>query len=195
MNSVDRPTCVTAVFGALLFRAGPIIGQEQFVPQGMPQCTSDIGLHCSSVQRGGGRIVKCLQEIPTISVACKTVVQPTDGAAGNLSIAVTILGIRSKSGFLFVTLSDDAKTFPNGRRMVITPANIGNVLVTFKHLKPGTYAVTAVHDENDNSKFDAGLTGSEGFGGSGNATIPPSFADSAVKVARDSMLTFSMRYF
>jgi len=180
---------------ACLFISGLASAQQEFVPQDMSACMQDIGASCTGVQRGGGRIIKCLQDVPTLAADCKAIVMPSDGPAGTVSITVAIGGVKSKSGFVFVTLSDDPAKFPAGRRMAIAPANGGTVTVTFKHLKPNTYVVTAFHDENDNSKFDMGLTGAEGFAASNGVVGPPSFNASAVKISRDTKLTLAMRYF
>jgi uncharacterized protein (DUF2141 family) len=71
---------------------------------------------------------------------------------------------------------------PEGRR----------VTCTFRGHAPGTYAISAFHDENGNGKLDTGLFGipSEGWGTSRNATGsmgPPSWADARFRYAGGSV--------
>jgi uncharacterized protein (DUF2141 family) len=71
---------------------------------------------------------------------------------------------------------------PEGRR----------VTCTFSGHPPGTYAISAFHDENGNGKLDTGLFGipSEGWGTSRNAAGsmgPPSWADARFRYAGGSV--------
>jgi uncharacterized protein (DUF2141 family) len=162
-------------------------------------CGPDITAHCATVAPGGGRIVKCLQDnSQQLDERCRTAVAPSDypGTNQGVSITVTVDALRSKAGTLIVTLADDPTKFPTGRRTIIAPIQSDTVVVTFRHLKPGTYAVSALHDENSNGQFDAtlNLVGSEGFGRSNGAIGPPDFAAAAVKVSGDTRLKVSMTY-
>jgi uncharacterized protein (DUF2141 family) len=194
MSKVHRTrTLIVAI--AMLGTIEVAEAQHEFVPQGMAACTSDIIQYCPTIKRGNGRVIKCLLDAPSISKGCDATVRPADGGAEDLTVTVTINGIHSKAGYIYVSLGDDPKTFQTGRRMVITPATGSAVTVTFRHLKPSNYAVTAFHDENENSKFDAGFTGAEGFAASNGVNGIPTFEKSVVKVSRDSALTLSMVYF
>ncbi len=72
--------------------------------------------------------------------------------------------------------------------------------VVFTDLKPGTYAVIAVHDENDDGILDEGLFGApiEGYGFSNNAAgffAAPSFKDAGVLLgATDRAITITLKY-
>ncbi len=76
----------------------------------------------------------------------------------------------------------------------------GSQSVVFTDLKPGTYAVIAVHDENDDSILNEGLFGSpiEGYGFSNNAEgffAAPSFKDAGVLLgATDRAITITLKY-
>jgi len=190
LQSLFATSAGIALLGASVFADRAAIAQE-FVPQGLAACTQDIGNSCADVKNGGGRIIKCLQTVPTVSATCKSALTPNDGPSGILTITVAITGVRSKTGVMIVLLADDPKKFPAGRRTVIVPPT-GTVTVTFSRLKPGTYAVTAFHDENENGKFDIG---SEGVARLGEALPAMSFEDAAVKITNDAKLTFSMLYF
>jgi uncharacterized protein (DUF2141 family) len=73
---------------------------------------------------------------------------------------------------------------------VIAPIGGETVSVFFRHLKPGTYAVTAVHDVDSNGKYDKG----EGFAASNSTVSPPNFAASAMKIDQNASVALSMRY-
>jgi uncharacterized protein (DUF2141 family) len=74
-------------------------------------------------------------------------------------------------------------------------------VVSFGSLRPGTYAVAVLHDENENGKMDFNFLGMplEGYGFSNDASAlfgPPSFANAAFRLLpRSSALTISARYF
>jgi len=180
---------ISALFGGLA------AAQEEFEAQELGACAIDIATYCSKVRKGGGRVVKCLQENrPVLADDCKAAVTPSDFSNPDegVSIAVTIDDIDSKKGVIVLTLSDDPATFPRGRRTIITPITGTSVVATFKHLKPGSYAVTAFHDENENGQFDLGA---EGFVATNATLSAPDFVTSAVKVVSDTKLAMSMYYF
>lgn len=174
---------------------------EDYAPQGLGACIPDMQAFCGDVMSGRGRRIGCVKEnAARISPACKAVVDPrdfTDGQKG-VSITVTVAGIRSERGVIWVQLSDDPDSFPQGgRRMSVMPARSGSVVVTFRHLKPGVYAVFAYHDANDNSKLDTNLVGlpNEGVGYSNGATGIPSFKASALTVSTDSKVPVTLVYY
>lgn len=66
-------------------------------------------------------------------------------------------------------------------------------------LPESIYAVTAIHDSNDNDKLDTNFLGlpKEGFGFSNNPRIyfgPPSFKRSSFKLKKPSDLIIQMKY-
>jgi uncharacterized protein (DUF2141 family) len=75
------------------------------------------------------------------------------------------------------------------------PVKASTATVTFNHLKPGIYAVTVYHDENNNGQFDMSVFGAEGFAASNGVVGPPTFAGAAVKVTGDRKLTLTMIYY
>lgn len=109
--------------------------------------------------------------------------------AGDLTVEVQ--GIKSAQGEIAVGLFDQADQFPkqvaHGLRLVATK---DSVVAVFKDLKPGTYAISAYHDENDNKKLDRGLFGipKEPYGFSQEARGeggPPQFRDAQFEVPAD----------
>ncbi|HTE41417.1 MAG TPA: DUF2141 domain-containing protein [Steroidobacteraceae bacterium] len=193
MTSVRRIFALIATLSLTI--GGNAEASEEFEAKNVAVCGAEIAQMCAAVKKGGGRVIQCLQEkVAALSPECKKVVVPDDGAAGKFSIEVTVVAINSKAGSINVMLSDDPDEFPSApRRMVIVPANAGAVVVTFKHLKPGEYAVMAYHDANENSKFDTGSTPSEGIAVSNNAFMP-TFSASAIAVARDTKIKLALNY-
>jgi uncharacterized protein (DUF2141 family) len=75
------------------------------------------------------------------------------------SLRVTIDGVTPSGGTLRVGLYDEA-TFPAIPDTALVKREIpqiaGSVVVTFDRLPPGTYAVKALQDVNNNGKADPG---------------------------------------
>jgi uncharacterized protein (DUF2141 family) len=179
----------------ILLTSQHALASKEFAAQAGATCRSDIAASCAGVKPGGGRIIQCLQDtVQTLSAECKQAVMPDDGAAGTLSVEVTITGIQAKTGSIIVVLGDDPDKFPSGRRTIIVPANDDKVVVTFRHLKPERYAVLAIHDSNENNNFDPSTTPPEAIGFSNSTAMPPSFDSSAFNVTRDAKVTVALTY-
>jgi uncharacterized protein (DUF2141 family) len=109
--------------------------------------------------------------------------------AGDLTVEVK--GLKSATGEVAVGLFDQNAEFPKqytyGVRLVATK---DGVLAVFKDVKPGVYAISAYHDENDNKKLDRGMFGipKEAYGFSQDARGeggPPQFRDAQFEVPAD----------
>ena len=84
------------------------------------------------------------------------------GEASAARIIVTIDGMHSAQGNVFVGLYADARKFLNGNQCDAQKrvrASTGPVTVVFDNLPPGTYAVGAFHDENANDHLDTNFLG------------------------------------
>ena len=84
------------------------------------------------------------------------------GPAQVAQLVVTIDGLHSAKGNLFVALYSRAEGFPDGDysdRQAKIPASLAPLTIVFDDLAPGTYAVGAYHDENANNKLDTNLIG------------------------------------
>lgn len=81
------------------------------------------------------------------------------------------------------------------------PAARGAVAVRVPDVPPGTYAVQAFHDANDNLDIDRSLLGlpTEGMGFSNDAPMrfgPPRYDDAAIEIdGVDTSISFTLRYF
>lgn len=95
-------------------------------------------------------------------ILCLVCVAGQAGAALALLLAtlrVTVDGVTSAGGTLRVWLHDEA-TFPDPNAPPLRKTEIakvaGNVSVAFDRLPPGSYALRAFQDVNDNGRWDAG---------------------------------------
>jgi uncharacterized protein (DUF2141 family) len=118
-------------------------------------------------------------------------------------LLVTIEGIRSSEGYVFVTLYSKPQGFPDGdysaQHAKVKAASDGLTIV-FDNVVAGAYAVGAYHDENNNGKLDTNFFGYpiEGYALSNGIraeTGRPRFSDAAFQVGdRDTAITLHIRY-
>ena len=130
---------------------------------------------------------------------------PLLGAADETtSLDVEIQGIRSAKGKVYVALWASSDGFPDDDHKAfqtqMLEAREGKVTLTFAGLRPGSYAISAYHDENSNGKLDKNMLGipKDGYGFSRDARAKmsaPKF-DAAVFEARGARAktTFSIQY-
>ena len=117
-------------------------------------------------------------------------------------LVVTVTGVRSAAGHVLVAVCD-RQTFlqESCRYRGGAPASPGSVTVRVEGVQPGTYAVQAFQDENDNRKVDRSFIGmpTEGIGFSRDAKMrfgPPSFDDAAITVgAAGGRIELSLHYY
>ena len=124
-------------------------------------------------------------------------------APAGVSVTVVISGLRAAHGLLRACLTMRDATFPECDKdpqslRLTVPAHNGPVLV-FRHVVPGTYAVSLFHDQNGNGRLDKVLgIPSEGYGFSRNAPInfgPPKFAAARFAVeGADVTMPITVRY-
>lgn len=107
------------------------------------------------------------------------------------TITVRIEALRNDKGTVYVSLFDNKKAFSDNKGAVISgqarPANRSAVVV-LDNVAPGRYALSFIHDENDNKKLDTNWIGipKEGFGYSKDVMGkfgPPKFDDAVMDVA------------
>lgn len=117
------------------------------------------------------------------------------------TLTVTIQNLKNINGDILVGLYDNASNFPRkvatGKIVKVTEQVMR---VTFPDLKPGNYAVSVLHDENQNKDMDQGTLGipKEGYGFSNNAKAvmgPPSFKKARFNVPDgNTAITIKMKY-
>ncbi len=106
------------------------------------------------------------------------------------TITVRIEALRNDKGTVYVSLFDNKKSFGDNKKAVVSgqarPAN-RTAVVVLDNVEPGKYALSFIHDENDNKKLDTNWIGipKEGFGYSKDAMGmfgPPKFDDAVMDV-------------
>jgi uncharacterized protein (DUF2141 family) len=128
-----------------------------------------------------------MQTLPFLLLTLAVVASPQSQPDQNL-IHVEIAGLRSDEGEVRCALFSSATDFPKkpDKAIVQTMSAIsnGHASCDFPRVAPGTYAVSAFHDQNSNGKMDTNFMGMprEGVGASNNARGhfgPPKFSAAA----------------
>lgn len=94
-------------------------------------------------------------------------------AAGQSKVVVQITNFENNKGVAIVCLHNNAKAFSGkGAPLACERVTVDNKTATavFEAVPEGDYAVSVVHDENNNQKFDTNFLGipKEGYGASQN---------------------------
>jgi uncharacterized protein (DUF2141 family) len=103
-------------------------------------------------------------------------------------LSVEVTNIKNTSGNIMIGLFDTEETFL--KKAVIgqtTKARDEKIVVTFKNVPKGEYAISVIHDENENGELDSNMFGipKEGFAFGNNAMGtfgPPSFDKAKVNL-------------
>lgn len=121
-----------------------------------------------------------------------------------MTVNIVLTGLRSSAGEVRVCVWHDGQSFPDCRkgqdvRMLAAPA-APEVRLAVPDLTPGTYAISVIHDENDNRRLDRSVVGipTEGVGFSDNPRLmfgPPSFSKARFQADRDLTQTIRIKYF
>jgi uncharacterized protein (DUF2141 family) len=130
---------------------------------------------------------------------------PPVSANTGSSISLTLTGLRNHKGQVLICVTSNAKAFPdcskdkNAVRMAVKTSNVAGTILRVPLSTSGTYAISAVHDENGNGKMDtAVMMPKEGFGFSRNPAIrfgPPKFKKASFTVGDEaSAQTVKMKY-
>lgn len=113
-------------------------------------------------------------------------------------IVVNVSGLRTEKGKCLLYLYNNKSGFPTDAKKAIntTTGSIlnGKSTLILKGIADGEYAISVIHDENDNSVLDTNFLGmpKEGVGVSNNAKGffgPPSYEDSKIQVNKKSFTT------
>ena len=120
--------------------------------------------------------------------------------AQNSSLTVVIRGVKDAQGKVAVALYNNEKDFMKNRLVgKLTDSRTGEVQVVFENVPPGDYAVSVMHDANQNGKLDSNLVGmpKEGFGFSNDATGmfgPPSFEKAKFSFGASRTIVLTLKY-
>jgi len=108
------------------------------------------------------------------------------------TVTVTINNVKSENGKVVLALHTN-ETFMKGAGIMNTESKIkdGKVVITFDNVKPGEYAIMALHDENENGRMDFESNGmpKEDYGMSNNVMSfgPPKYEDAKFKVENEDL--------
>lgn len=121
-----------------------------------------------------------------------------------VTVTVKVTELRNAKGVVRACMTTKEDIFPRcikdaKSHRAVVDAKPGMVL-TFRDVKPGRYAIALLHDENNNGKADRvlGMMPKEGFGFSRDAKVqmaPPKYADAVFDVGTSNLSqTIRMRY-
>jgi uncharacterized protein (DUF2141 family) len=131
-------------------------------------------------------------------------VQPNPGLMEKNTLTVEVHSLRNEKGTVRLTLFNSADGFPTEVSKAFRKANgkarNGKCTLVLEDMPPGEYAISLLHDENDNEKMDTRLMGipKEGYGASNDARVtfgPPKFADARFPLTQNqTTVRIKMRY-
>ena len=120
------------------------------------------------------------------------------GAANAQSLLIVRLtGFDSVSGVARIAVFDSPEFWPEdvefSVRRISAAFTADTVVMTVRNLVPGTYAISAFHDEDSDSVFDRGLFGvpTENYGfsnGARGSMGPPDFEEAVFTVGADTLV-------
>lgn len=137
--------------------------------------------------------------LAALALAALVIAEPAFAAR----VIVTVSGLRSAAGGVYIGLYATPSKFLNGTQVDAlrkVRAGTGPITVVFDNLAPGTYAIGAYHDENNNDHFDTDFIGlpQEGYALSNGVRAvmaKPTFQQAAFTVGTaDTPISLHIRY-
>ncbi len=119
-------------------------------------------------------------------------------SAQKVNLEVAMSGFENNDGKVYVGLYKSEETFLKKEfRGVISKINNKTASVKFANLKPGEYAISVFHDENNNGKMDSNFMGipKEAYGTSNDAKGfmgPPKYKDAKFMVTANKKITIKL---
>lgn len=122
-------------------------------------------------------------------------------ATGQSKVVVQISNFENNKGQAIVCLHNNARAFVGkGSPLACERVSVTNKTATavFENVPEGDYAVSVVHDENNNQKFDTNFLGipKEGYGASQNKlpfAAAPKFDDNKFSVTGNAVSTVNIK--
>ncbi|MBW4633323.1 MAG: DUF2141 domain-containing protein [Iphinoe sp. HA4291-MV1] len=129
----------------------------------------------------------------------------TVNAESTTTLTVVVNGLHHKNGEVCLRIYSNEKGFPlsdtSGVQSGCTQIKGSSVKKQFSGLKPGTYAVAVVDDQNGDRKLNSDFLGipQEGFGISKNPTVSirtgtPKFRDASFPLKKNTTINIVMKY-
>ncbi|TXD48811.1 DUF2141 domain-containing protein [Polaribacter sp. IC073] len=122
----------------------------------------------------------------------------TSAQEGAFNLTVNIAGLNSDKGTLMVAIYNKEESFLKKQfKGNVVAINNQKSIAVFKDLPKGEYAVSFVHDENDNKKMDTNLFGipKEDYGCSNNARGfmgPPKYNDAKFQLTGNKTIVIKI---
>ncbi len=113
-------------------------------------------------------------------------------------LTVNIAGLNSNKGTLMVAVYNKKENFLKKQfKGALSKIENNKAIIVFKNLPKGEYAVSFVHDENDNKKMDTNFLGipKEDYGCSNNATGfmgPPKYDDAKFQLSENKSIDITI---
>ncbi len=151
-----------------------------------------------------------MKAIPLILAACllfspgtTSLQTPGTTSAQTSTLTVTITGLHSDKGRVYLSLYNSAEGYPKkaslAYRLAFNSIEKGKCTIVLTAIPKGVYALACYHDENGNGKLDNNFLGipKEGTGASNNARGamgPPKFDDAKFLVNSDTSQSIKINY-
>jgi len=125
-------------------------------------------------------------------------IQTSKAQKETFNLTVNISGLNSSDGNLLVGIYNKKESFlKKPIKRAIVKVESKKALVLFRNLPKGIYAVSFVHDENDNKKMDTNFIGipKEDYGCSNNAIGfmgPPKYKDAKFVLEKDKTIEINL---
>jgi uncharacterized protein (DUF2141 family) len=133
-------------------------------------------------------------------VIAMVVLMAVTGFSQQHTMVVVIKNVNEAKGKVSVALFNREDEFM-GKSLVSqsTVAKTGEVQLTFENVIPGDYAISVMHDANENSELDSNAFGipKEGFGFSNDAMGmfgPPSFEKAKFNFKGEGKVAITLKY-
>lgn len=116
------------------------------------------------------------------------------------TLVVVIKNVKEAKGRIAIALFNSEKDFTTkAMQGKTTVAKAGEVQITFENITSGDYAISVMHDANENDELDSNAIGipKEGFGFSNDAMGmfgPPSFEKAKFNLSGDNKVTITLKY-
>ena len=120
-------------------------------------------------------------------------------APGHPPLTVQVTGLRNTNGHVLISVFDTEKGYPSDpkamRTFVRVPVGSDRTVThTFTNLPAGNYALSILHDENNDGKMNTNWMGmpTEGYGASNNARGfmgPPKYKDARITLGEQGLRT------
>ena len=128
---------------------------------------------------------------PTALLACALL--PAALPASSATVEVRVTNVAGGKGKVNVAVCYRERFLKQCAYSASVPAREGETVVALRDIPPGTWAVLAYQDENENSQLDRNFIGipKENYGFSRDAASrfgPPSFDDAAIEVREDKVV-------